>query len=292
MAAPGNRAAPPPANGGGSPAQYERIVAVVVAVWVIGLVSFLILSTRPFDPARIYFLKILLSLSCGVMVATLPGFINLDLTLPGIGLRAAGGAAAFVFVFTQSPSVPQLGLAAPDIKVNQLHGVDFRSLIDPEMDANFLHNQIAITAIPVEVRNERQPSIIGSLKKTDLRFDLGGRDYAFHWYYFVQLLPGSGGSWLTSEEKLRRAEASDLSPGKQFSEEIMHLSDQSPQWIDFVEAFRALDNDLVVTLTVVLSSGEIVRQCKILPSRYKTKIAADEERLHRIPAHIATVCET
>jgi hypothetical protein len=291
MDAPKNHGASPPANGGGSPAHYERIVGIIVAVWVIALVSFLILSTREFDPTRIYFLKILLSLSCGILVATLPGFIDVGLTLPGISLRAAGGAAAFVFVFTQSPSVPQLGLAAPDLKVNKLQGIDFRSFVDPKTDANFFNNQIAITANPVEIRNERQPSVIGSLKRTDLKFDLAGRNYTFHWYYFVRFLPGSGGSWLTSEDKLRRAEATDLPPGKQFSEEVMHLSNQSPRWIDFVQAFKTLDHDFIVTLVAVIGSGEIVRECRILPSKYKTKIESAEKE-HRIPGFISTECET
>jgi hypothetical protein len=255
------------------------------------MISYLILSDRTFDPGRVYFLKILLSLSCGIMVATLPGFFNVDLTLPGIAVRAAGGAAAFVFVFTQSPSVPQLGLAPPDIKVNQLNGVDFRSFIDPATDADFYSKQMAIT-VPIEVNNERQPSAVGSLKRTDLSFNLGRQRYQFRWYYFVHLLPGPGGIWLTSEDVLRRAVATDLPPGVQFSQEVMHLSEMSPAWADFVATFRSLDDDLIVRLTVTLSTGEAIRECRIRPTRYRSKIESDEQQLQRVPARISTVCET
>ena len=226
------------------------------------------------------------------MVATLPGFFNVDLNAPGFAVRAAGGAAAFVFVYTQSPSVPQLGLAPPDIKVNELQGMDFRSAVDPDAGANFSTNQIAITASPVAVKNERQPSTTGTLERTDLLFKLGGTGYVFHWYYFVSLLPQPGGSWLTSESALRPAAARDLPPGVQFSEEVMHLSETSPSWADFLSAFSKLDDDFVVTLVVILSTGQVTRECKIKPSRYKTKIESDEKELQRIPAHIATVCET
>jgi hypothetical protein len=225
------------------------------------------------------------------MVGTLPGFLNVELTLPGIALRAAGGAAAFVFVYTQAPNVPQLGLAPPDIRLNQINGVDFRSLVDPATDPDFFSKQMAIT-VPVEVKNERQPSVTGSLERTDVSFNFGDQIYQFRWYYFVSLLPGSAGSWLTSESTLRRATATDLPPGNQFSQEIMHLSDASPQWGNFESAFKSMTDDFIVTLTVTLSTGTVVRTCKIRPSRYKSKIESDERELNRVPGRISTVCET
>jgi hypothetical protein len=55
-----------------------------------------------------YFLKILLSLSGAVMLATLPGFFDINYGVGGLTIRAAGGAAAFVFIYTQSPHIPAL----------------------------------------------------------------------------------------------------------------------------------------------------------------------------------------
>lgn len=57
-----------------------------------------------------YFLKIILSLSGAVMLATLPGFLDVNYNLGGFSVRAAGGAAAFVFIYTQSPNLPVLKL--------------------------------------------------------------------------------------------------------------------------------------------------------------------------------------
>jgi hypothetical protein len=289
MAASNNPGPPPPVAT--TPPSLERIVAMAVAVWIIALVSYLILSDRNFDATRIYFLKILLSLSCGIMVGTLPGFLNVELTLPGIVLRAAGGAAAFVFVYTQAPNVPQLGLAPPNIKLNQINGVDFRSFFDPASYPDFSSKQMAVT-IPVELKNERQPSATGTLERTDVSFNLGDQIYQFRWYYFVSMVPGQGGSWLTSEIRLRPATATDLPPGQQFSQEIMHLSDASPQWGNFESAFKSITDDFVVTLTVTLSTGTVVSKCKIIPGRYRSKIESDEQELHRVPGYISTVCET
>jgi hypothetical protein len=269
---------------------YERVVGSLIAIWIVGLISYLILSDRDFDPARIYFLKILLSLSCGILVATLPGFFNVDLNVPGFAVRAAGGAAAFVFVYTQSPSVPQLGLAPPDIKLNRLNTIDFRSVGDPRTDQTFLSGQIAIT-VPLELKNERQPSVIGTLQRTDLKFTLGERAYLFRWFYFVSLLPIEKGSWLTSEDTIRRAAATDLPPGRQFSEEIMHLSQDSPRWVDFVSLFKALDDDWSLSLIVLLNSGEVTLECKVRPSLYKSRIQSIEQQLGRVPGRISAVCE-
>jgi hypothetical protein len=42
------------------------------------------------------------------MLATLPGFFDVNYSLGGFSVRAAGGAAAFVFIYTQAPNIPSL----------------------------------------------------------------------------------------------------------------------------------------------------------------------------------------
>jgi hypothetical protein len=96
------------------PFRYERIIASSVAVWVIALASYLIVVDRKLDLTQVYFLKILLSLSVAVLVATLPGFIELKYNLLGMTVRGAGGAAAFVFVYLASPGVPALRSVASE----------------------------------------------------------------------------------------------------------------------------------------------------------------------------------
>ena len=86
----------------------ERIIASLVMAWVIILTSYMIFQDHALSEASMYFLKILLSLSGAVMLATLPGFLDINYGVGGLTVRAAGGAAAFVFIFTQSPHLPAL----------------------------------------------------------------------------------------------------------------------------------------------------------------------------------------
>jgi hypothetical protein len=70
----------------------------------------MIFQDHALSHASMYFLKIILSLSGAVMLATLPGFMDVNYTIGGFSVRAAGGAAAFVFIYTQSPNLPVLKL--------------------------------------------------------------------------------------------------------------------------------------------------------------------------------------
>jgi hypothetical protein len=84
----------------------ERIIASLVMAWVIVLTSYMLFQDRVLSMESMYFLKILLSLSGAVMLATLPGFFDISYGVSGLTIRAAGGAAAFVFIYTQSPNLP------------------------------------------------------------------------------------------------------------------------------------------------------------------------------------------
>lgn len=98
----------------------ERIIASLVMAWVIILTSYMIFQDHALSEASMYFLKILLSLSGAVMLATLPGFLDVNYSLGGLSVRAAGGAAAFVFIYTQSPHLPAMkGTAEPRPAVQQ-----------------------------------------------------------------------------------------------------------------------------------------------------------------------------
>ncbi|MGF1620715.1 MAG: hypothetical protein ACFCUR_08885 [Rhodomicrobiaceae bacterium] len=86
----------------------ERVIASLTVAWVMILTTYMIFQNHELSPSSIYFLKIILSLSGGVMLATLPGFFDINYTIGGFSVRAAGGAAAFVFIYTQSPNLPAL----------------------------------------------------------------------------------------------------------------------------------------------------------------------------------------
>ncbi len=88
----------------------ERVIASLTTAWVVILTTYMIFQNHELSQTSIYFLKIVLSMSGGVMLATLPGFFDVNYSLGGFSVRAAGGAAAFVFIYTQSPNVPAFKL--------------------------------------------------------------------------------------------------------------------------------------------------------------------------------------
>jgi ElaB/YqjD/DUF883 family membrane-anchored ribosome-binding protein len=99
----------PRTSGSAGPAyRTERIIASLVMAWVIVLTSYMVFQDHALSEASMYFLKILLALSGAVMLATLPGFFDINYSIGGLTIRAAGGAAAFVFIYTQSPQLPAL----------------------------------------------------------------------------------------------------------------------------------------------------------------------------------------
>ena len=97
----------------------ERVIASLVMAWVIILTTYMIFQDHALSHASMYFLKIILSLSGAVMLATLPGFMDVNYTVGGFSVRAAGGAAAFVFIYTQSPNLPALKLDPAQAKPAQ-----------------------------------------------------------------------------------------------------------------------------------------------------------------------------
>jgi hypothetical protein len=86
----------------------ERVIASLTVAWVIILTTYMIFQDHALSHTSIYFLKIILSLSGAVMLATLPGFFDVNYSIGGFSVRAAGGAAAFVFIYTQAPNIPSL----------------------------------------------------------------------------------------------------------------------------------------------------------------------------------------
>lgn len=89
-----------------TPTQWEKITAVAVAFFIVGLISFLVIRDRPFSDLNFaIFVRILLSLSCAILGAVVPGFLQVDLQKKGLAIRAGGALALFVLTFFFTPSV-------------------------------------------------------------------------------------------------------------------------------------------------------------------------------------------
>jgi hypothetical protein len=89
-----------------SASQWEKIVAVAMAVLIVGLVIYLVVRNEPFaDPNLVRILRIVLSVAAGILGATIPGFLDVKWSGGGFIIRAGGALALFVITFFGSPSV-------------------------------------------------------------------------------------------------------------------------------------------------------------------------------------------
>jgi hypothetical protein len=88
------------------PALWEKLVVYITAVFIIGLVSWIVIRNQPFaDPNIVVVLRVILSLAAASLGATIPGFLHISWERFGIGIRAGGALALFVLTYLLSPAV-------------------------------------------------------------------------------------------------------------------------------------------------------------------------------------------
>lgn len=87
-------------------ATWEKITVLVVAVFITGITSFLVIRNEPFaDSNFVVLIRILLSLATAVLGAAIPGFLNITLHKKSLLIRASGALALFLLTFTLTPKV-------------------------------------------------------------------------------------------------------------------------------------------------------------------------------------------
>ena len=82
-----------------APSNMEKVIGVIFAFLVFALISYTIVGNVKLGQEKLPLLYVMISLMAGVVVSTIPGFLNIDYSSKGMTMRAAGGAAAFVLVF-------------------------------------------------------------------------------------------------------------------------------------------------------------------------------------------------
>jgi hypothetical protein len=84
---------------------WEKICAVATAIVVVAFVGFLAVRNEPFkDENIVVLLRIVLCLAVAVIGATAPGFLQIDLSLKGVLVRAGGALALFVLTYLFAPA--------------------------------------------------------------------------------------------------------------------------------------------------------------------------------------------
>ncbi len=102
------------------PSKIERLIGIVFAFLVLALVAYTVVMEIKIDDNKMPLLYILIAIMAGAVVATIPGFLNMDYSGKGVSIRAAGGVAAFVLVLSalQEMTVPSINTDGPVIGTN------------------------------------------------------------------------------------------------------------------------------------------------------------------------------
>lgn len=79
-------------------ATIYRFIGILFAFLVLALIAYAIVTGTKIDDKLLPIVYILIALMAGAIVATIPGFLNLDYGSKGMTVSAAGGVAAFVLV--------------------------------------------------------------------------------------------------------------------------------------------------------------------------------------------------
>jgi hypothetical protein len=93
----------------------ERYVALGLTIFIVLFCAYII--ARPeqdISPNSVVFMRILLSVACGVLGGTIPGFLNVRYDVGGLAIRAAGGLAFAVLVYVFTPTVLSAALLLGD----------------------------------------------------------------------------------------------------------------------------------------------------------------------------------
>jgi hypothetical protein len=100
--------------------RFDRIVATLAALAIVGLAVFLLIRNQPIaDPKLFFVLRVVLSLSAATLGASIPGFLNLRWSSGGLAVRAGGALALFVLTFVYTPDLVKNQGADAGIQINQ-----------------------------------------------------------------------------------------------------------------------------------------------------------------------------
>lgn len=90
--------------------QFERVVAVVAGLAIVGLVVFLLIRNEAIADSRLFFaLRVVLSFGTAVLGATIPGFLSVGWSGGGLAVRAGGALALFVLTWVYTPDLASTG---------------------------------------------------------------------------------------------------------------------------------------------------------------------------------------
>lgn len=266
----------------------ERAVSSSVGVGIIVFLMALIWRDRPIsDPHLATGLRIILSLSAGILAGTVPGFLKVNYNVSGLAIRAAGGFALFLVTFFGSPSVPVLKLGPADIRVSQLPQIDIRSRATPDQpDAERLQSEAVLT-IPVSARNVAEPAKTAFLNQSQVMLNFDGDQQEFVWKYFVNMHEEQHGLWLGL---VNAAQPQAIPSGQILNKEILHFSRDSINWGNILKKIQNSNSGKIIAI-LNFDLKKVIVECVFNVKKWGLEIKKFTKRTGKIPGRITMNCE-
>src|SRR5262245_52662616 len=86
--------------------QVERYVALGTAVFIVIFCAAVIWRNTPVEVvSTAVYMRILLSVACGVLGGTISGFLNVQFDVSGLAVRGVGGVGLAVLTYVYTPTV-------------------------------------------------------------------------------------------------------------------------------------------------------------------------------------------
>ena len=273
----------------------ERAVRLILALFVVGLMFWVILANPLLTTDAQINLKILVAFAMAVLMASMAGVIEVKGKSPGWAIRAAGGGAVFVIVFFTLPKIAGSLDRIPKAKVyaDDLTSFDLRSMGSPLDKHKQLSSGVAIT-VPLNLSANSDFNNANPAQLTGARMQLrvAERKLSLPWLYFVKQVPGPGVSHL-SAEPLVPASSVEIEKGKSTYREVLFAT--SPTQINWEQLVKHLTQvggmELEIKWNIEHESGS-----DVIEQVCRTPVDAERDELQifsaqsRIPKNIVFHC--
>jgi len=271
--------------------KFERRVALFVAVAIVGTVLYLVVRNKPFaDPNLVIALRIVLSLACGVLGFSIPGFVEVQYNVKGFSVRAFGAAALFVIAYFGTPHVSALHLANARIQLDAIDLVDLRSEFSGiDHTESEVANSTPFLTIPLSFRSVEEPAKRAIIEETSAQLSINTTTINFKWDQFVNMHEENYGKWLGIKES---AHPLTVDHGSLVHEEVLHRPTQQTTWKDVVALFSTESSGPGIVTVKALSGGSAFeRKCEFDLKYWSEKVQNYIQTEKKSPGRITMNCK-
>lgn len=281
--------------------QAEGWVRLALAVVIVGLVIWLIVVDPTLSSQGQILLRILLSFALAVLTASMAGLIEVQGKQLGWGIRAAGGFAVFLVTYFFTPAAftslnPRLQAALDIAPIRQ---IDLRSIDGAGTPAGESGEAGVAITVPLSAtaHSKIAPVDPALIKSATLNLKINSRNVDASWAYFVEMIQGKSGTWLSSNDGPTLAVGYPVPLNVVSAREVMFLTDKAMlNWSQVIDALRSADGQVEILVTIdteqELKPKSVTTKCSIARGSFAPPVNSYIEKNKRSPLRATIPCLT